>query len=206
MTDENPNNPILNHVEPSRRGFMKTVLAGAAFAAPVIATFSIEGLGVDTAYGQVSSSALSSASGSRGPCLPDLGYVGPAVFRAYVLDVSGSTRVNGELTIALNDEGKSADVRLDLVKDADVSSAYLTINGITAATLRLRADDNFGHVHYEGRLTAGDLQGVCDFDSLLQAMASQTVAAVVTGTYSYASFDAQGTIFSAGGPTIQTHR
>jgi len=37
MADEN----ILSRVEPNRRGFLKRVLGSAAFAAPVLATFSL---------------------------------------------------------------------------------------------------------------------------------------------------------------------
>ena len=35
---------ILSRVEPNRRGFLKRVLGGAAFAAPVLATFSLGAL------------------------------------------------------------------------------------------------------------------------------------------------------------------
>lgn len=202
MTEED--NPILSHVEPSRRGFMKTVLAGAAFAAPVIASFSIEGLGVDSAYANTVSSSATSATGSHGPCLPDLGYVGPGFFQAFVLDVSGYTRVNGELTISVHEDGHGADVLLQMTKDAEVSSAYLTINGVNAASIVLRTDDDFGRRHYEGKITADNLIGVCDFDSLLQGLASQTGAAVVTGTYSSASFQAQGSVLPGAGATINT--
>lgn len=201
MTEEN--NPILSQVEPSRRGFVKTVLAGAAFAAPVIASFSIDSLGVDAAYGQSASSSVASYSGGYGPCLPDVGYVGPAQFQAFVLDVSGSTRVNGELTISVRMRDNMADVRLQMTKDADVSSAYLTLNGINAANIVLRPDNDWGRRHYEGTIGANDLVGVCDFNSLLQGLASQTGAAVVLGTYSSASFRAQGSVLPGAGPSLQ---
>lgn len=41
---------VLQHVSPGRRQFLKKLLAGAAFASPVIATFSVEALMPDPAY------------------------------------------------------------------------------------------------------------------------------------------------------------
>lgn len=201
MSDDN--NSILSHVESSRRGFVKSVLAGAAFAAPVIASFSIESLGVDSAYGQSATSSAISATGSHGPCLPDLGYVGPAVFQAFVLDVSGNTRVNGELTITVQEQGDVAFFQLQMTKDADASSLNLKINGVTAANVALQAKNDFGRVSYQGRITTANLVGLCDFDSLLQALASQTGTAMVGGTYSLVSFCAQGSVVPVPGPTIQ---
>ena len=42
-------NDLLNAVAPSRRGFLKTILTGTAFAAPLMASFSMDGLSVDAA-------------------------------------------------------------------------------------------------------------------------------------------------------------
>ena len=42
---------IFEQVTPARRDFLKKLLAGAAFAAPVIATFSVEALMPAPAYG-----------------------------------------------------------------------------------------------------------------------------------------------------------
>ncbi len=52
MSKDGLSNRVLNHVDPSRREFVKRVLASAAFAAPVVAAFSIESLNVNAAYGQ----------------------------------------------------------------------------------------------------------------------------------------------------------
>lgn len=41
---------IFEHVKPARREFLRKLLAGAAFASPVIATFSVEALMPDPAY------------------------------------------------------------------------------------------------------------------------------------------------------------
>jgi hypothetical protein len=198
---------IFNHVDPSRRDFVKRVLAGAAFAAPVIASFSIEGLFVDAAYAQASSSSSSAVPvSSGGRCLPDPGYIGPAVFQAYVEDTSGNTRVNGELVLGIrrDDRSTSVDVRLRITQDAEVSSAYLTINGVDVADFELHAKNEFGQHACVGTIAASDIRSLCDFDSLLQTMASQQVTAMIGGTYFGISFSAQGPVLAASaGPIIQ---
>jgi len=42
-------NDLLNAVAPARRQFLKTILTGTAFAAPLMASFSMDGLSVDAA-------------------------------------------------------------------------------------------------------------------------------------------------------------
>lgn len=224
MTEES--NPILNHVEPSRRGFVKSVIAGAAFAAPVIAAFSIEGLGVEPAYAQLHAScsaSSSSATGSGGLGYLDVGYVGPALFQAYVLDISGNTRVNGQVTISVHDRGDAADVELRITRDVQISSLTIQVNACNVASVELKPDnDDFRGFRYRGTITATDLSGFSDFNAFLQAMAWQTetsllqavaslstnppspVTAVVFGTYSSTSFNAQGTVIPVPGPTVHT--
>ncbi len=208
MPNDESANGILSHVNPSRRTFVKHVLTGAAFAAPVIASFSIESLLVDPAYGQsANSSSATSAHGSTGPCLADLGYVGPALFQAYIEDVSGNTRVNGVLTVRVHTDGHSADVYPLLTRDAEIASASLTINGITVANIVLHDEGEFGNHVIVGQIGAANITGLCDFDSLLQAMASRTVTAAVGGTYSSEPFNAQGLVEPiSAGPTIQPQR
>lgn len=211
MQDEIQRNEILNHVEPNRRDFVKRVLAGAAFAVPVVATFSIESLFVDSAYAQ--SGCGSSSSIGYGCCLPDLGYVGPSVFQAYVADVGGGTRVNGEVILTVDndrDHGQTSTtlrVRVRLTQDAPVSTAYLTINGSMVAVMELHSSNGFDHHDQSGSVGAADLRAICDFDSLLQAMAGQQVMVVLQGTYRSSGFDAQGMAAAANAsPIIQTSR
>ena len=215
MSQESSPDCLLSRVAPSRRGFVKSVLAGAAFAAPVIASFSVENMEVASAGGQTLSSNTGSlggsASGSEKLCLPDLGYVGPAYFQAYVLDISGATRVNGQLDFNLEQDGKTLGVRMRMTADANVSAVYLMANYAEIATIQMAAADHDGFGHHdggsEGRITAADIVGLCDFDALLQAMASQTVTAVVQGTYASSSFNAQGSVVPmAGGPTFHTEK
>jgi len=209
MSEESSSKRLLSQVAPSRRGFVKSVLAGAAFAAPVIASFSVENMEVASAEGQ-SYFCSSSASPSQ-CCRPDLGYVGPAFFQAYVLDISGATRVNGQLNFNLEQDGKSLGVRMRMTRDVAVSSVYLVANSTEIATVQMATPDHddFGRRDggSEGRITAADLVRLCDFDALLQAIASQTVTAVVQGSYASTSFNAQGSVLPmAGGPIFQAER
>jgi hypothetical protein len=218
MSQEGSPDGLLSQVAPSRRGFVKSVLAGAAFAAPVIASFSVESMEIASAGGQTlstSSSSLGSSSGysslSRNPCLPDLGYVGPAYFQAYVLDISGATRVNGQLDFNLEQGGKSLGVRVRMTRDISLSSIYLMANSVEIATIQLATgdDDGFGRREegVEGKITAADLVGLCDFDALLQALASRTATAVVQGAYASSAFDSQGSVVPmSGGPTFHTEK
>lgn len=207
MPEEHSSNRLLSQVAPSRRGFVKSVLAGATFAAPVIASFALENMEIRSADGQTLNGSQSVYS-SMNRCLPDLGYVGPSFFQAYVLDISGSTRVNGVLTFSVEQDGKSIGVRMRMSRDASVSTVSLTVNSVNVANVQLHSDhDGFGRGdnESEGRITAADVISLCDFDALLQAMASQTAKAVVLGSYASSSFDAEGSILPmAGGPVFHT--
>jgi hypothetical protein len=210
MSKDGIGNRVLNHVDPSRRDFVKRVLAGAAFAAPVVASFSIESLYVNAAYGQSSSSGSASSSSACNisgscQCLADPGYVGPAVFQAYVEDTSGNTRVNGELFLHISGDchdNEAADIRLRMTPDAEATAAHLTINGQEVATIPLEDSHELGKHDLTGKIKASDLLNLCDFDALLQAMASQQVVAVVQGTYSGRSFNAQGSVLPASASPI----
>ena len=49
MSDEKLD-PILEQVDPEKRDFLKKVLAGTAFVAPIVASFSMEGLSPNEAF------------------------------------------------------------------------------------------------------------------------------------------------------------
>ena len=53
-----PLSDLLNAVSPGRRGFLKTVLTGTAFAAPLMASFPMDGLSVDAAVAACSNQAF----------------------------------------------------------------------------------------------------------------------------------------------------
>ncbi len=61
MADER----VLSRVEPNRRGFLQRVLGGAAFAAPVLATFSLGALTSRAARAQSPNGCLGA---NDGPC------------------------------------------------------------------------------------------------------------------------------------------
>ena len=89
---------IFERVGANRRDFLKRVLGGAAFAVPVIASFSIDGLWVGTASAQ--------ALGSQYCNMPDTGYIGPRAFEAHLFDQDFLTRLNGEATFTISAAGR----------------------------------------------------------------------------------------------------
>ena len=213
MPNGEPVNRILNRVDASRREFVKRVLAGAAFAAPVIASFSIESLSVDPAYGQTPSGNCGSpgpvvSNGSAGRCLADPGYVGPSLFQAHVADNSGYTLVNGEMGIAVHGDCRGADVSLLMTGDVALCSVTLTMNSVDVVDIELHSRGGFGdsdRFPMVGTIEASDVH-LCNFDALLQAMASHKVTAVVDGTYSSEPFNACGKLAPASAsPIIQTN-
>ena len=44
--------PILEQVDPDKRDFLKKVLTGTVFVAPIVASFSMEGLSPNEAFAQ----------------------------------------------------------------------------------------------------------------------------------------------------------
>lgn len=46
---------VLEHVDPSKRAFLKSLVVGSAFVAPLVASFSLDGLSVYEAHAQSSS-------------------------------------------------------------------------------------------------------------------------------------------------------
>jgi hypothetical protein len=50
--------PILEHVDSEKRDFLKTVLTGTAFVAPIVASFSMEGLTPNEAFAQSSNGSI----------------------------------------------------------------------------------------------------------------------------------------------------
>lgn len=182
---------ILNRVDPSRREFVRRVLACTAFAAPVVTTFSIGSLATDTALAQsgacITGTPSTPLSYVSGQCISDTGYVGPSGFQAHVEDVSGNTRVNGEVFINVFPNSTAA-ITLQMVKNAQVRLAYLAINCADIVNIPLSGNPI---------INASSLLGMCDFDQFLEALASQQVTAVVSGTYSGINFNAQGPVTTA---------
>jgi hypothetical protein len=175
---------LLAKVDPNRRGFVKRVLAGAAFAAPIVATFSIDGLSVDSAMAQVTTS---------GVCSLDPGYVGPSSYRAHV---SGSgTRVNGEVQFSIDYDPRqtgSLDTSLEMTENTVVTEAYISVNSVEVATIPLHGES----------IDTANITGLCDFDALLQAMAAGQATVTVIGTYEGSPYTVTGPVVPLGGERI----
>ena len=50
---------MLEHVDPARRAFLKRLVVGSAFVAPLVASFSLDGLSVYEAHAQGASNVSS---------------------------------------------------------------------------------------------------------------------------------------------------
>ena len=187
MPDAKRLDSILNRIDPNRREFVRRVLGYTAFAAPIITTFSIESLAPDTALAQSGTCSVGTPQPVSGVCVPDTGYVGPAEFQAHVEDRSGNTRVNGEVFINVFPNSTAA-ITLQMVKGAQVQSAYLAINCVDIVNIPLSGNPI---------INASNLINMCDFDQFLEALASQQVTAIVSGTYAGNSFNAQGPVTTA---------
>ena len=51
---------ILEHVDPAKRAFLKGLVVGSAFVAPLVASFSLDGLSVYEAHAQGGSNTTTS--------------------------------------------------------------------------------------------------------------------------------------------------
>ncbi len=98
--------------------------------------------------------------------------------------------------------GTTANITLSMIKNAVVTSGYLTINGQEVANIQLQTGHGYGQQNVTGKITTADLLGLCDFGALLQAMASQQVVVMLGGTYSGTSFSVQGAVQAASASPI----
>jgi len=191
MEQQGSKDRILSKVDASRRDFVKRVLGVAAFAAPVIASFSIDGLSIESAEAQAF------PSGPSG-CAVDTGYNGPVHYQAQLADPSGATGVTGEVNFTVEGDNartgqtREIDTKLSVTKNATVLSAYISVNGIDVA--------NFPEG--QGVIGTGDVQRICDFDALLQAMALEQTMVVVQGVLGGNAFTITGAIEPKPGETI----
>jgi hypothetical protein len=186
VSEQNSKETVLQNVDPKRRDFLKSVLA-AGFAAPLVATFSIDALTAESANAQVAVNSFPNACG-------DTGYVGPSSFHAHIVAMgappfmAASPQVNGEVFFTVQTlRGFSATGILpavQLVSNTTISKAYLLVNGQVISFTN------------GGAITSNDLIGkVCDLDALLNAMATDQVAVFIEGQYEgIAPFVATGTV------------
>jgi hypothetical protein len=136
-------NDLLNAVAPARRQFLKTILTGTAFAAPLMASFSMDGLSVDAAplalcgnltlssNMSVSSFAMDPFTCSNASNMTALSSRRGPMFKATLKDGQGRRR--GMATFELNDDRCAIEYRLNLTGKLETVN-YGTI-GVPAAVL-----------------------------------------------------------------------
>lgn len=195
-------NKVLEAVNPARREFMKKLLGGAAFAAPLIATFSLDTPAAD-AIPLFFPNAVYYPNSS---CQTDAGYSGPTHFAAHV-SVKTSTpygpaqphapKVNGEVQFQLIPPagGVLFDIEVDLqfVNGVVLDTLYIFTtpgNGPGPAVTKTLSGSPITNI------MAADLNTkvACDLDELADDMAAGIATAVVTGTYQGSGFLAAGQI------------
>jgi len=202
---------VIQKVGANRRDFLKRVLAGAAFAVPIVASFSIDGLWVGTVSAQSFSSSYCG--------MPDTGYIGPQTFEAHLSDPNLQSRLNGEVEFTIvgpdedghghadrntgdDDRGhrggtRTAKIRtrLTLPTGASVTDAYIAVDSQRVVSFP----------NGNGVITTNmPLGEVCDFDGLLQAMAAGGAQVFAYGSYDNGlSFNVAGAIQPVPGHTIR---
>jgi len=208
---------VFENVHPDRREFFKKLLAGAAFATPVIATFSIDALTADSANAESSFCFPNSTANitSCNQCPADAGYVGPSLFEAHVSTSlsndpqdsgpKGPHRVNGQAIFQLNLlKGSIPSVlsiigTINMVFDATITSAAIMVGGRVAVNLLILGGNSF-QIH-----NSNVASFVCDLDELADLMASRDTTLTVKGMYLGSPYTVSGAIVpdpSSSGPTI----
>jgi len=197
---------VLEHVPPARREFLKRLLAGAAYATPVIATFSIDSL-MDSAQAQVPIYYVNTTNTANACYAGDVGYEGPKIFQAHVSTGAVSVlpipvlkaqhRVNGEVTFLLNVVNATVNfisVSIQMVPGATVSSATIFV-GPLAATHPALSTTIF--TINDGSIVTNV---ACDVDELADLMASGNASINVQGTFGGSPFSVSGAIIPAALP------
>jgi hypothetical protein len=193
MTEDN--HKVLDHVDPARREFLKRLLAGAAFAAPVVATFSIDALTADPAYAFANTTNTTNIP-NIAHCTADVGYVGPTQFQAHVSGgpgglLGGQGRVNGEVTLNLVVSGQVVTAihgTVTLVSGATITSVSI----VAGPTLTKTVPVTGGAFTIQSANL--DTTKVCDLDEVADLMASGEARFQVTGTEAGKNFTIAGMI------------
>src|SRR5579862_9376249 len=128
MDEQDVRKKLLDHVDPNRRSFVRQILGGAALAAPLIATFSIDSL-----------IEPQEARAANACAVEEDGYAGPATFSGHFTDPTHTTKANG--TISLMIAGyppgtvKDAKVNYSIVLSPNASfvKAHIESHGDTVA-------------------------------------------------------------------------
>ena len=219
----NDKKDVLEHVPAARRDFLKKLLAGAAFAAPVIATFSIDALTAEPAYAQnITSNVVGfTANLTANQCATDVGYVGPQFFLAHV---SGGLapapppppggpkvdyRINGEVFFRLNMSHAGSPTTgpnivagyvnaiggyIEMVEGVTLTSGEIMIGPATAVELTLAGITLSAITVFAPEKGA---PVVCDLDELADAMAVGQATVRLHGIYRGSNFTVNGPIVAS---------
>jgi hypothetical protein len=194
MNMEERKTSVMNRVQPVRRDFFKTLMAGTTLVAPLVTNFGINALTAKSAYGQTG-------------CGPALGYVGPRSFAAHVSLVSFGgpgpqfpNKPNGQMTLFANVVGETVTSifgRIKTVSSVKVQSVNILLANSPATQGIVLTGNNF-------TLTAANLNTavVCDLDELCDQLASPAAVAKFDGTFQMSPATLEGLIvpvLSAGG-------
>ncbi|MBM4440613.1 MAG: hypothetical protein FJ027_09330 [Candidatus Rokubacteria bacterium] len=183
MADGEQGGDFFDKVGAERRDFFKMLVAGGAFAAPLVASFSIDevSLGMSEAYAQSNMSNMCANMTFE----PDPGYVGPRRFAAYAWTTS--TRVNGLVKLIYDEHRRRPEIRtsLRLSPGATIDDAWIEIDGQRVATLDAPKD----------RIKESSLE-ICmaDLTALVEAMAAERAVIVITGSRASQAFVLSGAI------------
>jgi hypothetical protein len=177
---------LIDHVDPHRRDFVRRILGGAAFVAPLIATFSIDSLTANAADEQFNANACE---------VEDSGYVGPNTFLAYISDPKRLTRANGIGTFVIlpsfmnptSVNAATLGFTLGVTENATITSAYISVGGRDVCTLP----------PHGGSITALNVHALCDFDDLLGSLAAGLASLVCVITIGSGLFTLTGPIVPA---------
>jgi hypothetical protein len=181
-------NDLLNALPPGRRQFLKTVLTGTAFAAPLMASFSMDGLSVDTAAAAICgnmTSNMSVADFVQDPlsCANMTATRKAPRFRARLRDVNTGQH-RGELDLELNFDRCAIEYRLQLTDAPVLETVNVGVIGVPAAVLVIQtppAEYVLSQDRGEIAVTAG---GVALMSELLDAFAfGQADVSVKTTRY-----------------------
>ena len=176
---------LVAHVDPNRRGFVKQIL-GAAFVPPLVATFAMDSLMADEVAEPRNANACQ---------VEDPGYVGPNAFQSLVFDPTHGTRSNGVIGFLIevspmNPRSLASAkiiVGILLTPGSTYQSGQLEINGNPVCNLPATG----------GSITSQELQALCDFDELLQAMASGIVKVIIKILFHGEPYTLTGTVIPA---------
>lgn len=188
---------VLDLVHPARRQFLKRLLAGTAFAVPVIATFSLDSLTLDSVHAMGGSNITNI---SNQVCAGDVGYVGPTEFQAHVstgaIFREDDNRVNGQVWLHVNMADAIAHCingEVAIVPGASIQSVSIWAGRSLAA----QVSTSGAFAIYASNLHT---RVMCDLDELVDFIASGNASCTVTGTYNGREFSASGQIYAAESP------